>query len=108
MGNKSLAFIGDKSLAFICTKNEASFLASFYHHHFPRRTVADFHKVDAVGDCLNQNDLDWKTWHSGATLAEYKALAEAQIVDFTEDEKLDFVAARILREHRAAFEELAK
>jgi len=29
-------------------------------------------------------------------------------IDMTEDEKLDFVAARILREHRAAFEELAK
>ena len=29
-------------------------------------------------------------------------------IDMTEDEKLSFVAARILREHRAAFEELAK
>lgn len=29
-------------------------------------------------------------------------------IDMTEDEKLDFVAARILREHRTAFEELAK
>ena len=29
-------------------------------------------------------------------------------VEMTEDEKLEFVAARILREHRAAFEELAK
>ena len=29
-------------------------------------------------------------------------------IDMTEDEKLDYVAARILREHRAAFEELAK
>ena len=29
-------------------------------------------------------------------------------INMTEDEKLDFVAARILREHRAAFEELAK
>ncbi len=29
-------------------------------------------------------------------------------IDMTEDEKLDFVAARILREHRSAFEELAK
>ena len=33
--------------------------------------------------------------------------AEPQI-EMTEDEKLDFVAARILREHKAAFEELAK
>ena len=32
---------------------------------------------------------------------------EAQI-EMTENEKLEFVAARILREHRAAFEELAK
>ena len=29
-------------------------------------------------------------------------------IEMTEDEKLDFVAARILREHRTAFEELAK
>ena len=29
-------------------------------------------------------------------------------VEMTEDEKIDFVAARILREHMAAFEELAK
>ena len=29
-------------------------------------------------------------------------------IDMTEDEKLEFVAGRILREHRAAFEELAK
>lgn len=33
--------------------------------------------------------------------------AEPQI-EMTEDEKIDFVAARILREHKAAFEELAK
>ena len=29
-------------------------------------------------------------------------------IEMNEDEKLDFVAARILREHKAAFEELAK
>ena len=29
-------------------------------------------------------------------------------IDMMEDEKIDFVAARILREHKAAFEELAK
>ena len=29
-------------------------------------------------------------------------------IEMTEDEKIDFVAARILRDHRAAFEELAK
>ena len=29
-------------------------------------------------------------------------------IDMTEDEKLEFVAGRILREYRAAFEELAK
>ena len=33
--------------------------------------------------------------------------AEPQI-DMTEDEKIEFVAARILRKHKAAFEELAK
>ena len=35
-------------------------------------------------------------------------LDTAPQIEMTEDEKLDFVAARILREHRAAFEELAK
>ena len=29
-------------------------------------------------------------------------------IDMTEDEKLEFVEGRILQEHRAAFEELAK
>ena len=29
-------------------------------------------------------------------------------IDMTEDEKLELVAARLLREHKAAFEELAK
>ena len=29
-------------------------------------------------------------------------------IEMTEDERLEFVAARILREHRSAFEELAK
>ena len=29
-------------------------------------------------------------------------------IEMTEDEKLQFVSERILREHRAAFEELAK
>ena len=29
-------------------------------------------------------------------------------IEMTEDEKLEFVAARILRKHRAAFKELAK
>lgn len=29
-------------------------------------------------------------------------------IDMTEDEKINFVAGRILREHKAAFEELAK
>lgn len=29
-------------------------------------------------------------------------------IEMTEDEKLEFVAARILKEHRVAFEELAK
>ena len=29
-------------------------------------------------------------------------------IEMTEDEKFEFVTARILREHRAAFEELAK
>lgn len=35
-------------------------------------------------------------------------LEQSPPVEMTDEEKIDFVAARILREHRAAFEELAK
>ena len=35
-------------------------------------------------------------------------LENSPVIDMTEDEKIDFVAARILREHKAAFLELAK
>ncbi len=35
-------------------------------------------------------------------------LEESPIVEMTDDEKIDFVAARILKKYRAAFEELAK
>ncbi len=33
---------------------------------------------------------------------------EEAVIEMTDDEKIDFVARRILREHKAAFEELAK
>lgn len=36
------------------------------------------------------------------------AEADSAEIEMTDDEKIDFVAQRILREHRAAFEELAK
>ena len=35
-------------------------------------------------------------------------LDESPIIEMTDDEKIDFVAARILREHIEAFKELAK
>ena len=35
-------------------------------------------------------------------------IEESPIIEMTDDEKIDFVAARILREHKAAFQELAK
>ncbi len=35
-------------------------------------------------------------------------LEQDTTVDMTDDEKIDFVAARILREYRKAFEDLAK
>ncbi len=35
-------------------------------------------------------------------------IEESPIIEMTDDEKIDFVAARILREHKAAFLELAK
>ena len=35
-------------------------------------------------------------------------LDEAPIIEMTDDEKIDFVAARILKKYHAAFEELAK
>ena len=35
-------------------------------------------------------------------------IEESPIIEMTDDEKIDFVASRILREHKAAFLELAK
>lgn len=35
-------------------------------------------------------------------------IEESPIIEMTDDEKIDFVAARILKEHKAAFLELAK
>ena len=35
-------------------------------------------------------------------------IENSPVIDMTDDEKIDFVAARILKEHRAAFLELAK
>ena len=35
-------------------------------------------------------------------------IEEAPIIEMTDDEKIDFVASRILKEHKAAFLELAK
>ena len=35
-------------------------------------------------------------------------MENSPVIDMTDDEKIDFVAARILKEHKAAFLELAK
>ena len=35
-------------------------------------------------------------------------IEESPIIEMTDDEKIDFVAARILKQHKAAFLELAK
>ena len=35
-------------------------------------------------------------------------LDESPVIEMTDDEKIDFIAARILKKHKAAFEELAK
>ena len=35
-------------------------------------------------------------------------LEKSDYIDITDDEKIDMIAARILKEHKAAFEELAK
>lgn len=35
-------------------------------------------------------------------------IEESPIIEMTDDERIDFVAARILRKHKAAFLELAK
>ena len=35
-------------------------------------------------------------------------MENSPVIDMTDDEKIDFVAARILKEHSAAFLELAK
>lgn len=35
-------------------------------------------------------------------------LENSPVIDMTDDEKMDFIAARILRKYKPAFEELAK
>lgn len=35
-------------------------------------------------------------------------LENSPVIDMTDDEKIDFVAARILKKYKSAFEELAK
>lgn len=85
-----------------CQKDDGSSVNNHLRYHFASQEEGRQLKManTAYFDGLNQNDLDWKTWHSGASLAEYKALAEAQIVDFTEEEKqivnsaMDFVESR--------------
>ena len=52
--------------------------------------------------CLYENGIPLEVSRS-------KAIREEEpVIEMTDDEKIDFVAQRILREHRAAFEELAK
>ncbi len=52
--------------------------------------------------CLHENGIPFEVSRS-------KAIREEEpVIEMTDDEKIDFVAQRILREHRAAFEELAK
>lgn len=85
-----------------CQKDDGPSANNHLRYHFASQTEGRQLKManTAYFDGLNQNDLEWKTWHSGASLAEYKALAEAQIVDFTEEEKqivnsaMDFVESR--------------
>lgn len=85
-----------------CQKDDGPSANNHLRYHFASQEEGRQLKManTAYFDGLNQNDLDWKTWHSGASLAEYKALAEAQIVDFTEEEKqivnsaMDFVESR--------------
>lgn len=85
-----------------CQKDDGSSVNNHLRYHFASQEEGRQLKManTAYFEGLNQNDLDWKTWHSGATIAEYKALAEAQIVDFTEDEMkalskvMDFIESR--------------
>ena len=85
-----------------CQKDDGPSANNHLRYHFASQEEGRQLKManTAYFDGLNQNDLEWKTWHSGATLAEYKALAEEQIVDFTEEEKqvinsaMDFVESR--------------
>lgn len=52
--------------------------------------------------CLYENGLPFEI-----TLPK-QASDHSGIIEMSDDEKIDFVAKRILREHKAAFEELAK
>lgn len=85
-----------------CQKDDGSSVNNHLRYHFASQAEGRQLKManTAYFDGLNQYDLDWKTYQSGATLAEYKVFAEEQIVDFTEDEKqvinsaMDFVESR--------------
>lgn len=52
--------------------------------------------------CLYENGLPFEI-----TLPK-QASDNSGTIEMSDDEKIDFVAKRILREHKAAFEELAK
>ncbi len=85
-----------------CQKEDGPSVNNHLRYHFASQAEGRQLKManTAYFDGLNQYDLDWKTYQSGATLAEYKVFAEEQIVDFTEDEKqvinsaMDFVESR--------------
>ena len=52
--------------------------------------------------CLYENGIPFEVSRS-------KAIREEEpVIAITDDEEIDFVAQRIVREHKAAFEELAK
>ena len=63
---------------------------------------------------LAQTEADVKAWHSQSLKADFdKILHELETCSenapgLTDDEKIDIVAARILKEYKAAFEELGK
>ena len=64
----------------------------------------NFSKVTRIAE-KNGQAVIFKNNHPRYMLID---LEKSDSIDITDDEKIDMIAARILKEHKAAFEELAK
>lgn len=58
--------------------------------------------------CMKSNQIISESEVSQSFIQEIRVSDNSPIIDMTDDEKIDFVAQRILKKYKAAFEELAK